>query len=200
MLVTADEIAGQSESGVTDQAMLQSLLAAGSEYIYFKDAALRYIRVSQAYAAEFLALDDPQAAVGQSDFDFFPPDQAQQYAALERWVLESGMALMGREMQFVTKAGIHKQLLAYKYLVRDQAGAALALVGIFKDIDGRRASAEISLSEVLEVDSRRLIDQIRRSSDIEQVLQRTATGLAEMLDLSQVSIELSVVAPDQLEE
>ncbi|HEY88543.1 MAG TPA: hypothetical protein G4N98_02255 [Thermoflexia bacterium] len=63
-----------------------------------------------------------------------------------------------------------------------------------------RADAEISFSETLELDSRRLVDQIRRALDIEQVLQRTATGLAEMLELSQVSIELSVVVPDQPEE
>ena len=63
-----------------------------------------------------------------------------------------------------------------------------------------RVDAEVSFSETLELDSRRLVDQIRRALDIEQVLQRTATGLAEMLELSQVSIELSVVAPDHPEE
>lgn len=199
--MTTDVTSGQTGAVTVDeQVMLQVLLDAGSEYVFFKDRSLRFIRTSQAYAKEILALDTPQEALGKRDADFFSPAEAQQYATEERQILETGEAVMGREVLLVTKQGIEKQLLAYKYPLRNEEGAVVALVALFKDLSICRVANLNLFSETLELDSRRLVDQIRRAKDIEQVLQKTAIGLAEMLELTQVSIELNVDRLEQSEE
>jgi len=75
--------------------LLRVLMDSYHDAIYFKDEAGRFTPVNRA-AALLYGLDDPAAAVGKTDFDFYPEEQARGFWEDERQVLEDGRPLVNR--------------------------------------------------------------------------------------------------------
>ena len=69
--------------------LLRVLMDSSPDAIYFKDRVGRFTCVNLA-SARLYGLDDPQAAVGKTDFDFYPEKQARGFWSDERPVLEKG--------------------------------------------------------------------------------------------------------------
>ena len=63
-----DDLASQRD-------LLRGLLDHVPDRVYFKDPASRFIKCGRAFA-EYLGLQNPELAVGKTDFDFFPQAQA----------------------------------------------------------------------------------------------------------------------------
>src|SRR2546422_4584124 len=80
--------------------------------------------------------------VGKTDFDFFPADLAQRYYADERAVLKSGQPLINREEPVVDPSGRPGWLLTSKAPLRDTRGRIVGLVGMGRDITGRKREEE----------------------------------------------------------
>ena len=75
--------------------MLHLLLDNSPDSIYFKDHKSRFIRISKALAQTF-GLDDPEKAIGKTDFDFFPIEHAQEAFNDEQKILQTGQPLVGK--------------------------------------------------------------------------------------------------------
>src|SRR5262245_10497977 len=75
--------------------MLRALIDALPDFIYAKDAECRFLLANAAVARHMGST--PDALVGTSDFDFFPPELAAAYSDDERKVMQSGEALINRE-------------------------------------------------------------------------------------------------------
>src|SRR5262245_3020035 len=83
-------------------------------------------------------------ALGKTDEDIFPPDEAFRLLELKRGVLETGAAI--REEIQLTIGGeqaFYELALAPR---RDEAGALVGLAGVMMEIQGRKRAEEVLLS------------------------------------------------------
>ena len=113
--------------------LLHALMANLPDAVYFKDAQHRFIRVNPVAAALY-GLDDPDAAVGLTDFDVYPEEQARQFWYDERPILEAGTPLVNRLEQQADAGDAWRWTLATKVPIVDPGGQVSGLVGISRDI------------------------------------------------------------------
>ena len=88
---------GKHEMFGTDPAqhlLLQKVLDSLPDAVFVKDAASRYVIGNGAHA-RLLGLESDAQVRGRTIFDFFPPEQAEQFYADDRRVLETGQPLLG---------------------------------------------------------------------------------------------------------
>ncbi|MEW5867634.1 MAG: GAF domain-containing protein [Chloroflexota bacterium] len=88
------ELTSRTQQLDYERYLLHTLLETVSDKIFFKDLSGRYTRISQAVAQQFGV--PPQQVIGRTDFDFFDVEYARQIQAEERWMLESGQAIIDR--------------------------------------------------------------------------------------------------------
>jgi PAS domain S-box-containing protein len=113
--------------------LFHSLLGSLPDRIYFKDAQGRFIRISRAMADQF-GLAHPRQAVGKTDLDFRPAEQAEAVAAEERQVLESGQPLLDRIQRESSPNGGTRWFLSSILPLRDRQGHIIGTFGIQRDI------------------------------------------------------------------
>jgi diguanylate cyclase (GGDEF)-like protein/PAS domain S-box-containing protein len=109
--------------------------------IYFKDGAGRYTRISRQMAVRF-GIQDPAQAVGKTDFDFFPADQAARSFQDEQQILATGTPLVNVEEKEVLSEGGVKWLSTTKMPLRDPRGKIIGTFGISRDITQHKRMEE----------------------------------------------------------
>ncbi len=114
------------------QYILDTFMENIPDRIYFKDLNSRIIRANKAYAIR-MGLTDPDELIGKSDFDFFPPDDAQYKYELEQQIIQTGQP-MSIEERGVQVNGQLLWLLATKMPLRDENGRIIGTFGISRDI------------------------------------------------------------------
>jgi len=119
-------------------AELQVVLDNSPALIYMKDQAGRYIYVNRCWSESFHF--SSEFARGKTDFELFSEDAAQQFAANDRVVAESGQTREFEE-QALLADGPHSYQ-SIKVALRDNNGQFQALCGITTDITERKARAE----------------------------------------------------------
>lgn len=80
------------EALAREQYLMQALMDNLPDHIYFKDLESRFIRISKSHALLF-GLDDPDQAIGKSDFDFFSGEHSQQAYEDEQTIIQTGQLL-----------------------------------------------------------------------------------------------------------
>lgn len=116
-----------------EQALVDSLMAAIPDNIYFKDREGKYLRINAAKAKRS-GLDSPSDAIGMSDFDFFPEEHARQALAAEQKIFDTGEGLIAREERLVWPDGQVTWVSATKVPLRDSKGKIIGTMGISRDI------------------------------------------------------------------
>jgi PAS domain S-box-containing protein len=116
-----------------EKELLHALLDWLPAYIYFKDTEGRFKRLSRCLAESF-GLKDPREAYGMSDFDFFPPQYAQQAFADEQALLAGKTSRICKEEQPVRADGRKVHVLTHKLPMRDEAGRIVGTFGVSQDI------------------------------------------------------------------
>ncbi len=81
--------------------------------------------------------------LGKSDFDFYPPEQAEVFATEDREVTEGGQPLLNREARIVLRDGSAAWLLTSKVPLRDAFGRIIGLAGCGLDITERKRAEAI---------------------------------------------------------
>jgi len=128
----------RAEREVTESArLLRTLIDAIPDYIYAKDLQGRHI-LGNAALAQLYGLPSAAEMVGKSDFDFYPPELADQYFASEQVIVRDGQALISHEEPNVDATGRQKWNSTTKVPLRDQTGNIIGLVGITSDITHRK--------------------------------------------------------------
>jgi two-component system, cell cycle sensor histidine kinase and response regulator CckA len=86
-----------------------------------------------------LNVSSPDHLLGQTDVDFFPPEQAAQFMAEEQAIMQSGQPVVNQEQSSVdSQTGALIWGLTTKVPVRDARGQIAGLVGISRDITARK--------------------------------------------------------------
>jgi phosphoserine phosphatase RsbU/P len=131
---------------------LDSVLENLPVMLFVKDAKdLRFVRWNRA-EEEALGIDRSDA-IGRSDYDFFPEEQASFFVAKDRAVLEGGQMVEIPEEAIQTKHRGLRYLHTIKVPVLGADGKPKYLVGISEDItDRKRALEELARAREQEVE------------------------------------------------
>ena len=146
-MVHIDGTEQQQGDGLLTRAgdLLQPLLDNLPDWIFIKDAESRIIRSNKTHA-QVLGLDDPQEAVGKTDFDFFPPEDAARFYEEEQNFLKAGQPIIGRVGPTPAPDGEILWRSETKVPLRDEAGQIIGLIGVSRDVTELKRT-EIALRE-----------------------------------------------------
>jgi PAS domain S-box-containing protein len=133
------ELAGHDAQ--TANLYLRTLIETLPEHIYAKDLYGRFV-LANANTARTLGLPDGSAALGKTDFDFYPHELAARYYEDEQRLLQTGEPIIAREEPGADAQGNPAWHLTTKVPLRDDSGRITGLVGLSRDITGRKHVAE----------------------------------------------------------
>lgn len=122
--------------------LLNTLMDRVPDRIYFKDRESRFMRNNPAHAARF-GFADPAELIGKTDFDFFPPEHAEQTRSDELEIMATGKVLDSEE-KIVWPDGRMEWARITRMPLRDVNGQIIGTFGISRDItDRKRAEHEL---------------------------------------------------------
>ncbi|GEM_PF-2293413 len=122
---------------VYERDLLHTLMDNSPDMIYFKDTESRFIRINRAKAA-LLGLDNPEQAVGKTDFDFKNDELSQNSFNEERQIIATRQPLIDRIEYNPTPDGQPRWLSATKAPIIDQNGRVTGIIGISRDVTARQ--------------------------------------------------------------
>ncbi len=150
------------------------------DFIYFKDAAGRFLRINRSLALRY-GLADPHEAVGKTDFDFYEPEHALKFQENEKRVLATGEPLINVDEHNVDRQGGAKWVSSSKVALRDPSGKIVGLFGITRDITSRKDAEE------------RLVRSEKMAS-----LGRLTAGIAHEMNTPLAAARAALAEVDQL--
>lgn len=107
--------------------------------VFVKDRHARKILVNAADLA-YAGAESEDEVLGKTDFEVYPPDLARVYFASDQAVLQTGQEVLEREERLLDAAGREQWRVASKVPLRDREGRVVGLVGLARDVTGRRAA------------------------------------------------------------
>ncbi len=127
------------------QNFLNSIIENVPNMLFVKDAAnLQFVRFNKV--GEELLGYSRESLIGKSDYDFFPPEEADFFIAKDREVLADSKILDIPEEVIQTRSKGKRILHTKKIPIFDESGHPQYLLGISEDITERR-QAELALQE-----------------------------------------------------
>ena len=127
--------------------MLQSILDAIPQRVFWKDRNCIYLGCNQALATD-AGLDTPAAIIGKSDFDLAWARTAELYRADDKLVMEKGSAKLNFDERQNRPDGSVLSLQTNKLPLRDRDGKVIGVIGTYEDITERkRAERELRLTQ-----------------------------------------------------
>jgi PAS domain S-box-containing protein len=129
------------ESLRREQFLFGLLLRSIPDNIYFKDRKSRFLRINEPMARLF-GLRDASEAIGKRDFDFFTGEHAHQAYEDEQRAMSTGEAIVDLEEKETWPDGHVTWVSTTKIPFRDERGNITGLVGISRDITGRKQAED----------------------------------------------------------
>ena len=127
--------------------MLQSILDAIPQRVFWKDRNSIYVGCNRAFSAD-AGLDSPAAIIGKSDLDLAWSGTAELYRADDRLVMEQGSAKLNFHEHQNRPDGSVLWLQTNKLPLRDREGKVTGVVGTYEDItDRKQAENELRLTQ-----------------------------------------------------
>jgi PAS domain S-box-containing protein len=128
---------GERTQELADQRnLLRTLIDHLPDEIFVKDTKGRVIIDNMAHARA-LGVQNPDEAVGKTDFDCFPADKASQFRRTELIMLNSGQEYNGEE-SILMPDGRTRWHRTTKVPLRDSKNEIIGLAGIHRDITERK--------------------------------------------------------------
>jgi PAS domain S-box-containing protein len=127
--------------------LLRTLVDTIPDLIYIKDTDSRFVMVNKQ-AARALGVEKPEDAIGKTDYDFYPHDQAQSQIELEKQIFESTMPILNLNGRFNDTRGNEFWHLMTRLPLRDAEDHITGLIGVNRDITELR-NAEEQLQQIL---------------------------------------------------
>lgn len=122
--------------------LLRALIDNLPDYVYVKDTKSRFLLTNEA-VRRHLRVATENELVGKTDFDFFPPQLAEQYYADEQALIQSGQPLVGHEEPiFDLETGASGVALTTKVPFCDSHGKIVGLMGMNRDITELKRTEE----------------------------------------------------------
>ncbi|RLS57204.1 MAG: response regulator [Planctomycetota bacterium] len=129
-----------------EQWLLDALMDAVPDDIYFKDRSGKYLRINRAKALRS-GLNDPALARGKTDSDFFQREHADASRDQEVEIMESGVPLVDQIERLVWPDGHVSWVSATKVPFRSHAGVVIGTVGISRDVTRHHVMEEALQTE-----------------------------------------------------
>jgi PAS domain S-box-containing protein len=127
--------------------MLQSILDAIPQRVFWKDRNSLYLGCNRALAADAGA-NSPAEIIGKSDFELSWSGMAEHYRADDRLVMERGSAKLDFEERQSRPDRRILWLRTNKLPLRDRAGNVTGVIGTYEDITGqKKAEQELAQAE-----------------------------------------------------
>ena len=165
--------------------LLRGLLDHVPDRVYFKDPASRFIKCSRAFAL-YLGLQDPDLAVGKTDFDFFPKSQAQEFYNEEQQLISTGKPIINKVERQLGPDGQPTWSLVTKVPVLTNNGGVYGVIGISRDItDLKHTEEELSKARDVAVESTRLKSEFLANMSHE--IRTPMNGIIGMIGLMQAT-------------
>jgi len=136
----------------------RTLLKNIPQKIFYKDSNSVYVLCNESYAKDLKL--KPVQVKGKTDYDFYPKDLADKYAADDKRIMQADKSEMMEEKYI--KKGQEYIVQTCKSPVKDEHGNVIGVFGVFWDITDRK-KAEQSL-EKLNKDLESTIQELSRSN------------------------------------
>jgi PAS domain S-box-containing protein len=169
-----------------------ALLNAIPALVFYQDAELRYLNVSQAFA-DFVGRP-PEDIRGKTVYDIFPPHVAEDLHNISSSVLKTGMAIYGFENSLPDANGGVYDMSTVLAAFRDLYGNPIGLVGISNDISTYKSTAN-SNNELL-LQNRKLTRNLYAAQEEER--RRIAVELHDELGQWFTAIQAEAQAIDNI--
>ncbi len=108
-------------------------------YFFVKDEHSRMICASRPIV-ERLGCSREEEVIGSDDFDFFPPQVADNFIRDDRWVMATGQPLIGRVEIWYKAPGILDWFVTNKLPLRNAAGRVVGVMGTIQSYDDKQKS------------------------------------------------------------
>lgn len=125
--IQAEELLAQERN------LLRTLIDNLPDFIYIKDAQSRFTACN-AIVSEFMGAETPQDLIGKTDFDFYPQQEAAEFYADEKQVIQTGRPLLNKHEPHAGSTGEIRWIMTSKLPARDRDGKVVGIVGISRDI------------------------------------------------------------------
>jgi PAS domain S-box-containing protein len=135
------------EALARERNLLRTLIDNLPDIIYVKDDQSRFVLANVALARAMGAAT-PDELLGKKDHDYFPEELADQFYSVDQEVIQTGLAVIDKEEDFIYPDGSWGQILTTQIPLRDEKGKVTRLVGIGRDItDRNRVEEALRVSE-----------------------------------------------------
>lgn len=139
----------QVEEALTEEhKLLRTIIDNIPINIYVKDLQLKKVLANKA-EYEYVGAKSEAEVIGKGDSELFPEETVQQSLKEDKFVIETGQSILGRETLGVQFEGVQGWFLTSKIPLRNQAGQITGLVGISYNFTARK-QAEDALMQLLE--------------------------------------------------
>lgn len=154
IIATAREITERKlteEKLNNERKLLRTLINNLPATIYVKDSECRKI-IANSADIDVIGAKSEEEVLGKTDLETFNNDIGARGYADDKQVIESGIAVLNREEDFVDAKGLKRWLLTSKIPLTDATGKIVGLVGIGRDITDQKQAQEkiIKLSKGIE--------------------------------------------------
>lgn len=172
------------EAVTSDRDMVRALIDSLPDFIYAKDGQCRFT-LANKFCCEKMGTT-VEEIIGKTDFDFYPPDIAKNFAEDERRVLESGEPLLSRQEDVVDRSGEKFTILTTKVPLRDGKGRVSGIIGIGRNITARIAveqqlrEAQVAIENEMR-ERERIAIELRLAQKLESI-GRLASGIAHEIN------------------
>lgn len=168
------------EFPLKDISLLLPLINNVPSTVYIKDRHGVHVLVN-ARDLEIKRVARIEDVIGKTDFDFFPPELAQQFFDDEQRVMKTERPLINKEEHFVDQDGYDRWLLTTKIPLYDQDGQVIGIIGIGSEFTKHRQELEL-LTDITQ--------NIVRASDLRDAMRQIAFGAMKLLDAASAVIFL----------
>ena len=120
-----------------ERSLFNTLMENLPDFMFFKDRAGRFMRVSRSCARLF-GLQDPSEAVGKTDADFFIAEYALEALEEEQRVMKSGTSLVDIEERAILPDRPDMWVILTRMPLRDSEGSIVGTFGISRDVTERK--------------------------------------------------------------
>lgn len=151
------------------EAFSRAMLAAIPLPLYYKDTQGRYVDCNPALL-EWTGLEREQL-LGRTVYELWPPEQAEQYAAYDRQLLEGEVDVQEYEGQLLAHDGRVREVLFHKACVHDAQSQRIGVVGVALDITERKQMADLAHQQAMHDELTRLPNRRKIRERLQQTLR-----------------------------
>lgn len=126
---------------ITKSQMLNALMNSIPDNIYFKDTKSRFILINKS-TAEKIDLENPEDAIGKTDYDFFSKGMAKIAYDDEQNIIKTGKPVVDLEYRETYKNKPDRWIAITKMPLYGKNGDIIGIIGITKDITDKKKTEE----------------------------------------------------------